>query len=88
MSVSTQSSRINPMKSLRLLLALAFAGVFALSVAQAGSDKGECKDAEKCCACEKDKDGKECGKDKECCCAGDKEDKGEKKDAPAEAPKA
>jgi len=78
------------MKSLRLLLALAFTGMLSVSMVQAG-DKAECADKgdKKCCACEKDKDGKECGKDKACCCAGD-ETKGEKKDeAPkADAPKA
>lgn len=54
------------MKSLRFLLALAFAGVLAVSVAQAGDSKGECKEkAGNCCCGEACK----CGKDgKECCC--------------------
>lgn len=70
--------------SLRMLFALAMAGILSVAVAQAGDKGGECKDkAEKsCCACGKDKDGKECGKDKECCCKGEKE-----KDAKSEAPK-
>jgi hypothetical protein len=72
------------MKSLKLLVALLFAGALTLSVAQAGEGKGECKDkpAEKCCECGVDKDGKECGKDKECCCAAkkDKKDCEDKKD--------
>jgi len=79
------------MKSLRLLLALAFAGVLAVSVAQAGDAKGECKDkAAKCCCskeCKEAKGGKECAEGKECCCKAKKaecEKKAEctKQDAP------
>lgn len=85
------------MKSLRLLLALAFAGVLAVSIAQAGDAKGECKDkAAKCCCCSKEckeaKGGKECAEGKECCCKAKKSEcekkaECEKKDAKAEAPK-
>lgn len=60
------------MKSLRILLALAFAGILAVSVAQAGDEKGECKDKDAKCCCSKEckaaKDGKECA-DGKCCCA-------------------
>jgi hypothetical protein len=70
------------MKSLRLLLALAFASMLAVSVAQAGDDKGECKDkAAKCCCskeCKAGKDGKECA-DGKCCCK-DKKAECEKKE--------
>lgn len=70
------------MKSLRILLALAFASILAVSVAQAGGDKGECKDkADKCCCtkeCKAGKDGKECA-DGKCCCK-DKKAECEKKE--------
>ena len=66
------------MKSLRFLLALAFASTLALTIARAHDDKD--KAAEKTCDCPKDKDGKVCGKDKDCCCTGKKcELTGEKK---------
>jgi len=69
------------MKSLRILLALAFAGILAVSVAQAGGDKGECKDkAAKCCGSKDCTDGK-CCKDKKAEC---KDKKSECKDSKAE----
>lgn len=76
------------MKSLRLLLALAFAGMLSTAIVRAG-DKAECadKDAKKCC-CEKDKDGKACGKDKPCCCAAEAPKGEEKKAEKAAEPKA
>lgn len=76
------------MKSLRLLFALAFAGFLSASMVHAG-DKAECagKDAKKCCAAEKGKDSKECGKDKACCA--NEAPKAEKApEAKPEAPKA
>ncbi len=82
------------MKSLRLLFALAIAGVLAVPFAQAGDAKGECKDqAAQCCECSKEckeaKGGKECSKDMECCCKAkcEKPAEGEKKDTKVEAPK-
>ncbi len=77
------------MKSLRLLLALAFAGLLSVSMVHAG-DKAECaeKDNKKCCSCEKDKDGKECGKDKACCGAGEAPKTEKAPEAKPEAPKA
>ena len=65
--------QMNKMKSLRFLLALAFASTLAVVVAQAGDVKGTCNDkAPKCCKCGTDKDGKICGKNKDCCCTGKK----------------
>jgi hypothetical protein len=58
------------MKIIRVLLALAAAGLIATAVAQAADDKA--KSDEKTCDCGKDKDGKVCGKDKDCCCTGKK----------------
>ncbi|MBI2814122.1 MAG: hypothetical protein HYX71_07545 [Opitutae bacterium] len=69
------------MKSLRLLLALALAGLLSTTLLRASDDKA--KPAEKTCACPKDKDGKVCGKDKDCCCTGEKCDKDAKKDSAA-----
>jgi len=61
------------MKSLRFLLALAFAGFLTTAFVRAADDKP--KSEEKACDCPKDKDGKVCGKDKDCCCTGKKCDK-------------
>ncbi len=69
-SAAGSLNSVFPMKSLRLLLALAIAGLFANAVAQAADDKA--KTEEKTCDCGKDKDGKVCGKDKDCCCTGKK----------------
>ncbi len=70
------------MKSLRLLLALAVVSAFAATSLRAGDDADQAKQkTEEACHCEKDKDGKVCGKDKECCCkAGDHEKAETKKD--------
>jgi hypothetical protein len=70
-----------PMKSLRYLLALIFAGALALS-AHAGDskDKTDKPKDEKACDCAKDKDGKACGVDKDCCCTGEKAKPADKKD--------
>ena len=61
------------MKSIRFLLALAFASLLASLVVQAAEDKAKSED--KTCTCPKDKEGKVCGKDKPCCCAAKKGDK-------------
>ncbi len=60
------------MKSLRSLLALAFAAALAGTVAQAADKKPDAKPAKSDCGCEVGKDGKACGVDKDCCCTGEK----------------
>jgi hypothetical protein len=90
------------MKSLRFLLALACAGVLALSVAQAGGAKaasgGSCtrdKAAKECCgdkaACCKDKKSECCADKKSECCTDKKAECGDKaacgQDKKAGAPK-
>lgn len=71
-----------PMKNLRMILALAIAGAFALNFARAGDDKAKSEEKAVCTMdCKKDKDGKfACSKDggKHCCCGA--EGKAEKKD--------
>jgi hypothetical protein len=70
------------MKSLRFILALAFASALTLPAVRAADDKSKAKPTEKSCDCAKDKDGKVCGQDKDCCCTGEKAKPAEKKDAP------
>jgi hypothetical protein len=65
------------MKTLRMLLALAVAGAFTLTVAHAGDDKA--KSAEKTCSCVGE--GKTCAtEDKACCCTGEKAKPADAKD--------
>jgi hypothetical protein len=62
------------MKTLRTLLALAFATALAGSVAFA-DDHGkatEAKPEKAACGCVVKKDGKVCGVDSDCCCTGEK----------------
>ena len=77
------------MKSLRLIIALSFASLLALSVAHAGDDKSKDKPADKACAktecCQKEKaDKANCGTEgKSCSDTGDKA----KSEKPEEAKK-
>ncbi len=72
------------MKTLRTLLALAFATALAGSVAFAAAEekKSAAKPEKAPCGCVVKKDGKVCGVDRDCCCTGEKakgKDKADKK---------
>lgn len=62
------------MKTLRTLIALAFATALAGSVAFADDHgkKSEAKPGKAPCGCVVKKDGKVCGVDSDCCCTGEK----------------
>lgn len=78
------------MKTLRTLLALAFATALAGSVAfaEVGDKKGDVKAEKAPCGCVVGKDKKVCGVDKDCCCTGEKaKSKGKEKAAEKKAEK-
>lgn len=62
------------MKSFKTILALAFATLFAGSVALVAADaaKPDAKPAKASCGCAVKADGKVCGVDSDCCCSGEK----------------
>ena len=66
------------MKSLRLILSLAFTSLLVTAVQAVPENDQPKEKSATTCDCGKDKDGKECGKDKECCC----KPKDEKKEEP------
>ena len=74
------------MKTLRSLLAVAFAAAFATTAAFADhhGKKADAKPEKAACGCAVGTDGKVCGVDKDCCCKGGKA-KGEAKSDAAKA---